>query len=505
MEYRFIFFIIFSLIYNYCLCQEDINPDGYNIFYYGNGQISSEGSLKNGKPDGYWKTYYVDGTLKSEGLRRNFLLDSTWIFYDNDGDTTEKVNYYLGKKNGFHYKYFCEDTNIIQSKELFVNNIQVGFSYYYYKNGKIREIIPFKNGKKHGLGKEFCEDSLIITLYEFDNGRLVNFESINRYNDNNEKEGLWKMFYPNNRIKTETIYKNGLKNGLFKEYDINGNLIKAVSYENDSIINEDYELNFEIDYRSEYDSLGRLIKQGSFLGNIPIGIHREYDLDGKVIKTFAYADNGILYSYGIIDESGKKQGMFEYYYPDKKIKAKGEYLNNRRIGQWTFYFQNSNIEQEGHYKNGYLDGEWTWYYKNGNVWRIEHYLQNKEDGESVEYDSLGNVISKGNYIEGLKEGKWFYQIGDQIEKGNYANDLKDGIWEHYYLNGQLSFKGKFIRGLPDGKHKYYYKNGNLKEEQYYSAGSKEKNWKIYDIGENLIVVITYKNDQEYKINGSRIE
>ncbi|NLD36650.1 MAG: hypothetical protein GX654_07265, partial [Desulfatiglans sp.] len=33
--------------------------DGYQQFRYPNGNISSEGYIKNGKPDGYWKSYYV--------------------------------------------------------------------------------------------------------------------------------------------------------------------------------------------------------------------------------------------------------------------------------------------------------------------------------------------------------------------------------------------------------------------------------------------------------------
>ena len=30
------------------------NQDGYQIFRYPNGTISSEGKFRNGKPDGFW-------------------------------------------------------------------------------------------------------------------------------------------------------------------------------------------------------------------------------------------------------------------------------------------------------------------------------------------------------------------------------------------------------------------------------------------------------------------
>ena len=78
--------------------------DGYHVFKYPNGSVSSEGLIKNGKPEGYWKSYYVTGVKKSEGKRTSFLLDSIWLFYDQVGDTTEKISYLFGKKNGYYYR-----------------------------------------------------------------------------------------------------------------------------------------------------------------------------------------------------------------------------------------------------------------------------------------------------------------------------------------------------------------------------------------------------------------
>ena len=49
---------------------EKIDPNGYNKFYYPNGNLSSEGRFENGKPEGYWKNYYENGNLKSEGNRK---------------------------------------------------------------------------------------------------------------------------------------------------------------------------------------------------------------------------------------------------------------------------------------------------------------------------------------------------------------------------------------------------------------------------------------------------
>ena len=50
--------------------------DGPVKYYYPNGNVSSEGTLRNGKPDGYWKSYSESGRIKSEGNRVDFKLDS---------------------------------------------------------------------------------------------------------------------------------------------------------------------------------------------------------------------------------------------------------------------------------------------------------------------------------------------------------------------------------------------------------------------------------------------
>ena len=64
---KFIFLLVFFFCSLDSYGQYDGIEDGYHIFEYPNGTISSEGIIKEGKPEGYWKSYYVTGVLKSEG------------------------------------------------------------------------------------------------------------------------------------------------------------------------------------------------------------------------------------------------------------------------------------------------------------------------------------------------------------------------------------------------------------------------------------------------------
>ena len=108
MYYRYIYLLLIISFSNFVSAQsgkdKEVDPNGYNVFYYDNGRISSEGYLKEGQPEGYWKTFYETGILKSEGYRKDFLLDSTWRFFNREGTLINVINYRGDKKNGYrHY------------------------------------------------------------------------------------------------------------------------------------------------------------------------------------------------------------------------------------------------------------------------------------------------------------------------------------------------------------------------------------------------------------------
>ena len=191
---RIIFLMFIAFICKMGFSQENgALKDGYQVFKYPNGAVSSEGTIKNGKPEGFWKSFFVTGIKKSEGKRTNFLLDSIWLFYDQAGDTTEKINYLYGKKNGWYYKYKKEPTRgvYIWSKELFAADRKEGTAFMYYPEGKIQQTFTYNGGKKEGLSKEYDKDGNVITLLEYNNDFLVSRERINRSDKNGLKQGDW--------------------------------------------------------------------------------------------------------------------------------------------------------------------------------------------------------------------------------------------------------------------------------------------------------------------------
>ncbi len=481
--------------------------DGYQIFKYPNGAISSEGLIKNGKPEGFWKSYYVTGVKKSEGRRTSYLLDSIWVFYDQTGDTTEKINYLYGKKNGWYYKY-KKDPSLglyVWSKELFAADSKEGTAYIYFPDGKIKQTFAYSSGKKEGLSKEYDKDGKIITLLEYNNDFLVSRERINRTDKNGLKQGDWKEFYPNGSIKSERTYKDDLMHGYYKEYDIRGKLVLTMLYDNGAIVKSKVEDEPDIEIVNKHDQDGKLIYSGPYRNKIPVGVHREFGKDGKVTNAFIYNDNGLLLSEGIVDEAGKYNGKWKDLYASGKVQAEGQYSDSRRSGQWKFYDTTEKVEQTGSYNNGRPDGLWNWYYGNGSLLKEEEYFQGQRDGASTEYSPTGDIIAQGQYSDGEKNGPWKYKTGDISEEGKYITGLRDGMWKFYYTNGKLKFKGNYVQGNPDGQQIIYYDTGKIKEEQYYQMGIREKTWKKYNEDGVLFMVISYKDDVETSINGVKIK
>jgi antitoxin component YwqK of YwqJK toxin-antitoxin module len=480
--------------------------DGYQVFKYPNGNVSSEGMIKDGRPEGFWKSYYVTGVKKSEGKRTNFMLDSIWLFFDQAGDTTEKINYLFGKKNGYYYKYKKDPSEglYIMSKELFAGDKKEGIAYFYYPDGKVQQTIIYNNGKKEGVSKEYDKNGNIITLLEYNNDFLITRERINRSDNKGLKQGEWKEFYTNGGIRSEKSYKDDQLHGYYKEYDNRGKLVLTMLYDKGSIVKSRVEDEPDIEIEKKYDESGKVIYSGPFRNKVPVGVHREYGKDGKVTNAYVYNDNGLLLSEGIVDDAGNRNGRWKDLNSDGKVVAEGQYSDNRRTGVWKFYNSSSKLEQTGSYNNGRPDGLWKWYYNDGALLREEEYYQGQRDGTFIEYTQNGEIISQGQYTDGEKNGDWKYKSGDNTEEGKYIIGLRDGIWKSYYPDGKLRFKGNYVQGNPDGQMTYYYENGREKEEQFYRMGIRQKTWKKYNEEGIPVFTITYRDDVETSINGVKI-
>ncbi len=563
MKYRYslILLLTTAIVTNIFGQFAGIKDEGYNKLYHTNGTLASEGFSKNGKPEGFWKSYYEDGTLKSSGNRQGYALNGLWKFYHPNGAISAEINYRDNMKNGF--AQFFSDSGAIASKLYYVNNEKEGEAIQFYSSGKMKMKENYKDDKLHGETREYSEDGRVIVLYFYEEGILQKTQKINRFNEERLKQGLWITFHANENKKLEGGYVDGKKHGIFKEYDVMGNLIAIYKYENGVISEESSELSV-LDTKYTYYTNAKVKTEATYRDSLLQGYRLTYDENGNIIHS-EFFDKGIKLSEGLTDKQGREQGKWKYFYETGELQAEGKYKDGLKIEIWKYFYKDSTLEQTGKYILGKPDDEWIWYYPDKTVRREENYDRGVRDGRLEEFNEDGELITKGTYRDGEKFGKWFYALGDHEEEGRYRYGKKDGEWKHYYIGPptdpyqssefdfyaddpyeddpyeeeeddywddeeltpkqkakqlrqkakekekkkgkeekEPSFIGNYNEGALDGKQLFFYRDGVIMVSQEYRVGERVGTWTYYTEEGSISFSETYENDELIKINGQNL-
>jgi antitoxin component YwqK of YwqJK toxin-antitoxin module len=522
-------FVVFA-IFNFCcfVVNSQTNQNGYNKFYYDNGALSSEGNMKDGKPDGYWKNYYKNGKVKTEGNRKDFLLDSIWKFYSENGKITKSISYKEGKKNGYTFVFDTAQKPV--SREIFVNDIKQGVTKYFYPSGKTKQTLPYVNGKPDGISYELDEDSTVISISRYITGILQGIERINRKDSEGKKQGTWKDFYNDGKVKKEQRFNDDVLDGYVKEYDQKDNLIKINKYSIGKEIKNAPELAVLEIFKQYYDD-GTLKYEGPYADGYPVGTHYHYRqkfqcdsllykrddstdvwIKKWVCRNVPVPDSAITYNEGIVIERGavdstrQKIGIITEYHNTGEFRAKGLYVAGNKNGEWIYYYPNGKIEQKGVYdKKGRPKGVWRWYYENEALMREESYVNGKREGPMTDYTEEGKILTKGEYFDGMKQGIWVYETPEYKEIGKFTDDKQDSMWRSFYMpKGKPRFEGKFINDEPEGLHTWYYENGAKMFFGNYAGGLKQGDWRYFDENGYNYLTVTYDNDIETKFQGVKV-
>lgn len=200
--------------------------------YYSNGKLFERFTQWDEKKVGMYTSYYNTGLLwkkmKFEDDGRLFSIyeynnpvgrdanrSSFWdgngelISYYRNGDKHARTNYVNGLKDG-KFTLYEEDT-----KELvtgyYNDNVQIGTWTYYKTRVSKKEVVT----EKHYTGKDTATVSLFSSdLQARDAGVLIR----------GKKNGIWRSYYPNNKLKEESILKMGLNHGTSKGYRVDTQL-----------------------------------------------------------------------------------------------------------------------------------------------------------------------------------------------------------------------------------------------------------------------------------------
>lgn len=196
-------------------------------------------------------------------------------------------------------------------------------------------------------------------------------ESINQFDANGERTGVWKKYYNNKRIRYQGQFQAGKEMGVFKYYSA---LSSAYP-----IAIKTFKKNSNLATIKFYTEKGILESEGETIGKNRVGIWLYYHIDGETIlseetyekgilngtsRTFYLtgemtevsqykdselhgnlkrdADNGILLD-DLNYKKGKLHGSAKYYNVAGKLIYWGDYENDEKIGKWK-YVENGKSE-----------------------------------------------------------------------------------------------------------------------------------------------------------------
>ncbi len=206
-------------------------------------------------------------------------------------------------------------------------------------------------------------------------------EAKNKTDMKGMKQGLWVKYYESGCVEYEINFKDGKPVGIYRKYYENGELKAKLFFDDKSerasaiLYNEDAQrVAMGYYFNKQKDSLWQYYKADSImlkeeyyikgvlngrsttysLINYPDILDEKYYKDGKQdsiwIRNY-FNDRGtpqfICYM-----KNGKREGSYLHFFPDKRLKMKGQFKNGLETGIWTYYYP----DREGSYEIKYING-----------------------------------------------------------------------------------------------------------------------------------------------------
>jgi antitoxin component YwqK of YwqJK toxin-antitoxin module/Tfp pilus assembly protein PilF len=235
--------------------------------------------------------------------------------------------------------------------------------------------------------------------------------------------------------------------------------------------------------------------------------------------------SGHVSAKGKFDDSGERDGEWNWFFGDGTLKEKTKYMHGNREGESVVYYESGvmkfkcnfshdlldgdytlynitgSVDEKASMSAGKLDGLVTVYYNNGTKKAELNYIAGKLNGDLIFYSIDGKVSKKVANVNAKRSGKSeeYYNNGKMKIEGEYKNDFEFGPWKYYWDNGKTMREGKYnATGNRDGVWKEYYRDGTLSVEAGFTNGKLNGNYTDYDIDGKISSVKVYASDKMKK-------
>lgn len=246
--------------------------------YHPNGQLMAEGRYVGEQKDSVWNYYDPAGHLRTVERWKAGRKDGEQDAFFSDGTPAEKCLYKADQKNGLCEQFF--ENGKVRSTSQYVNGEPEGVMTFYYATGKKEIEGSNVNGDHDGTWTYYNEDGTVQLEMVYERGQFIKDIKGN---------GTFKEYYEDEQLKSEVTWKNGRKEGRFKEYFDNGHWTTkptTLGPEGEAVRDQERELE------------GQTVKrEGTYRNDQLEGDVKEYNEEGRLLSTTHYT-NGVAQAAG---------------------------------------------------------------------------------------------------------------------------------------------------------------------------------------------------------------
>ena len=136
------------------------------------------------------------------------------------------------------------------------------------------------------------------------------------------------------------------------------------------------------------------------------GVYKEFDRNGILLKASCFKNGQLLwikvyYVTGQLREEGQfkyggQDGITRVYDKNGNLRAEWHYRNDKLEGTSKGYFPNGNVMAEWHHKNDRLEGISKGYHENGEIRYVDYYRNDQKVSRRT-FDRNGSLELELNY------------------------------------------------------------------------------------------------------------
>jgi antitoxin component YwqK of YwqJK toxin-antitoxin module len=239
------------------------------VHHHSGGGVMARGKYIGQAKDSVWNYYDEEGRLrKVERYRSGTLHGERSVYYPN-GQLAEREELVEGRLHGPSTSWF--DDGKVKTRSTYVQGEPDGAMTFFHPNGTKEIEGNLVNGARHGVWYYYNDDGSLQLQMLYAKGVLKK---------ERKENGLFREHFDDERPKREETYRNGKREGPFKEYHDNGQwMIKPMPADPVSGTPQDMQRVLH----------GQTVKQeGRYVNDLLEGEVKEYDERGKLVKVRRY-------------------------------------------------------------------------------------------------------------------------------------------------------------------------------------------------------------------------